>query len=541
MTNENNRKHIIEPEPIHASSHLDRNNGLSIQEQKIFKNLQKKFLNEKNIQDYEDIILREQRPFSASSLDSTPETAIVNLPKIWYIEIFFVPSSSDICIKFTTNKPKNSSHEFELNLFNKIDVSINSCEEFDLVSPISKYSILLDKDTVSAYFSVIPHSSHSFVRFLLWIPNKDSELVRAPIDFKHDIDLETRIWLEQKDNKKFLKYQLRYGLGEGDYKYGGECEITNDSKSYLNQLYDKINRLPVHISNYDDLREELESLGVYFYNKLFSHELKQMYEMKIRDKVQTWMLILDKDTSQIPWELIVPDYKDKEKGYQFLCERFEMSRWLYGEDIKRSPLKEISLEPLALVAFDPLNGNMKGIHKEKKILKKMMYPNVTFIKPTHNNVINLLKSENMNGFNGLHLSGNCQLDTLNGYQFQLQNNGLLGFMDFNKSENRAFGQVRPFVFLNFCESGRSTESCVDSTGWVEILIGQVGVSCIIATLWKAIDESAAEFSSAFYEQFRNGETLGKAMQNARDTIKYKGDPTWLCYVLYGDPRARVRR
>jgi hypothetical protein len=57
------------------------------------------------------------------------------------------------------------------------------------------------------------------------------------------------------------------------------------------------------------------------------------------------------------------------------------------------------------------------------------------------------------------------------------------------------------------------------------------------------DPIAAEFAETFYESFKGGMSMGKAVHHARGELrtKYAKNSTWLAYYLYGDPNCRFRK
>lgn len=100
-----------------------------------------------------------------------------------------------------------------------------------------------------------------------------------------------------------------------------------------------------------------------------------------------------------------------------------------------------------------------------------------------------------------------------------------------------FGQERPIVFLNACQTGRGGLGLVGLGGWVKQFL-KAGSSLFVGTMWEVSDESAAAFSQEFYSQIMQGKTVGEAVHLARQKIKKDGDPTWLSYTVYGDPNMR---
>jgi hypothetical protein len=69
----------------------------------------------------------------------------------------------------------------------------------------------------------------------------------------------------------------------------------------------------------------------------------------------------------------------------------------------------------------------------------------------------------------------------------------------------------------------------------------LGVSVFVGTLWEVNDLLAAEFAIAFYDRLFAGDTLGQDFYAARLHVRDRqpANPTWLAYVLYGDPNSVI--
>ena len=75
-----------------------------------------------------------------------------------------------------------------------------------------------------------------------------------------------------------------------------------------------------------------------------------------------------------------------------------------------------------------------------------------------------------------------------------------------------------------------------------------GVNAFIGSLWEINDALAAQFARAFYDRLwglgefeGKAQPLGQAFHEARKVIRDAdpANPTWLAYVLYGDPYGQV--
>ena len=97
---------------------------------------------------------------------------------------------------------------------------------------------------------------------------------------------------------------------------------------------------------------------------------------------------------------------------------------------------------------------------------------------------------------------------------------------------------RPIVFLNACQTGRIGITIGQESGWPRVL-WDAGAGVVVGTLWKVRSHAAKLFAIAFYESLMAGEPLGRAAGIAREAARANGDVSWMAYVVYGDPLARM--
>ena len=98
----------------------------------------------------------------------------------------------------------------------------------------------------------------------------------------------------------------------------------------------------------------------------------------------------------------------------------------------------------------------------------------------------------------------------------------------------AFGQSRPLVFLNACDTGRRGFGLTGLEGWAETFVRTARVGGFIGSTWQATDALASRFAAAFYAFLSEGLSLGEAMRQARLAIETPGDATYLSYSLYAN-------
>ena len=106
---------------------------------------------------------------------------------------------------------------------------------------------------------------------------------------------------------------------------------------------------------------------------------------------------------------------------------------------------------------------------------------------------------------------------------------------------RVLARSAPTVFINACRSAGLSPSYHQ----LQSMAGpgsspRPGAGAFIGTLWAVRDSTARDFASELYSGLRAGNPLGKAVMKARlAAANEPGDPTWLAYAAYGDPRARL--
>jgi CHAT domain-containing protein len=101
------------------------------------------------------------------------------------------------------------------------------------------------------------------------------------------------------------------------------------------------------------------------------------------------------------------------------------------------------------------------------------------------------------------------------------------------------GSQHPLVFLNACQLAAAGPNLGLITGWPQTFL-EAGASACIAPLWSVVDDSARKASTTFYRLvFKENKTLGEALQEVRSMWTDQNNITFLSYVLYGDPNARV--
>ena len=103
------------------------------------------------------------------------------------------------------------------------------------------------------------------------------------------------------------------------------------------------------------------------------------------------------------------------------------------------------------------------------------------------------------------------------------------------------GSQHPLVFLNACEVGAAGASLSLVAGFPAAFL-YAGASALVSPLWAVNDERARKIAEEFYREAfvaGGGKPLGAVLRDLRALWKKEKHLTYLAYVLYGDPMARV--
>jgi hypothetical protein len=290
----------------------------------------------------------------------------------------------------------------------------------------------------------------------------------------------------------------------------------------------------------------LTTLGNNLYDKLFPEQLKAEYGKTIRIRFKDKSLLITSDDPWIPWEIVRPFAVDENGETLYddppLCEMFRLSRWLIG----RGAPDQLFLKEGAWVAppgsapeADVENRYFQELHRRQWQVR-LSGPLAKSAE-----VQTRLQAKNTQLF---HFACHGSFDA------SIPDNSMIKLADGFFSPGQIDARVRaglmaakPVIFLNACHAGEIGFELTGLGGWAKTFF-DCGVSAFIGSLWEINGKLAAQFAQAFYNRLWgiNGfegkaQPLGQAFHEARLVIKAvdEANPTWLAYVLYGDPYGEV--
>jgi len=333
-----------------------------------------------------------------------------------------------------------------------------------------------------------------------------------------------------------LHFFLHSADGRFLMKPFGPTRLRASPAHYFRSFFDGIERIPCETpEDRSTACRQLEMRGADLYDKLFPDDLKAVL-WTLQDRIDTIQVLSDEPW--IPWELCHVTRKQQSRAAPgfFLAERFSITRWMSGTPAKTS----ISLRDLAIVV--PNDAELEEAHAERDFLLGLAgeQRQVTQLPATFIGVTDAMAQGR---FDAWHFSGHAGAGSSEapdeGY-FELENQmRLTPEMVSGRFENVRI--PKPFVFINACQSARSSLSLTSLGGWATRFLGDEdeGASAFIGSYWEVFDDAALAFSKEVYRLLLSGTPIGAAVRAARKSIRASDELTWLAYTVYADPHATV--
>jgi CHAT domain-containing protein len=173
--------------------------------------------------------------------------------------------------------------------------------------------------------------------------------------------------------------------------------------------------------------------------------------------------------------------------------------------------------------------------------------NATPVEPQPNPVLQLLTAAG--SFDLLHFAchGEAEQDNISRARVVLE--GRIEGQNFvpaylNASTIEQYARLRgpdglqAIVVLNACQTGRLGYKLTGIGGFAQAFL-RAGAGAFVGTLWSVGDIPARAFTEAFYDALQEGKSIAEATTAARAKARADGDATWLAYVVYAHPEAKL--
>jgi hypothetical protein len=366
----------------------------------------------------------------------------------------------------------------------------------------------------------------------------------APCPGARPPDLELRVTLGA--DGRTLAFVLHAPQGSAyNFKPTGQVTLQTDPRNFLQRYVDRLGsmaRIPAETRTPGDTQQalrDLSRLGANLYDDLFPEDLKREYRT-IRERYRGQSLLITSDEPWIPWELVRPFESDEAGNVlyddPFLCETFRLAHWLAG---RGTPDRLVFKQAAVIVPVTNLAAAQQEADYFEQLYRRQWDIQV---KGPLTSVAEVEACLDEGGTQIYHFACHGNFDTQNPDESRLKlSDGSWQPSAIAGTTAGALRRAKPLVFLNACYSGDIGFALTGLGGWAERLV-QAGASAFIGTLWEINDRLAAQFAIEFYNRLwgLNGRPplpLGEAFLQARLAIKQldPANPTWLAYVLYGDP------
>jgi hypothetical protein len=366
-------------------------------------------------------------------------------------------------------------------------------------------------------------------------------------------DLELRVMLSAEGTR--LLYYL-HSPADSDYNFKsvGQADLKADPLTFLKGTFDRLSalakqsaeaRTPAQSAS---AVQELARIGRNLFENLFPQDtstFKQEYG-KFRLKYRGKSVLITSDDPWIPWEMARPYLADDDGNVLYddppFCEWFQVSRWLAG----RGAPDQLKMQQGVWVAPpDNLQAAQDESNYFADLQRRQWQVSLAGPLSTLADVEDKFQGGSTQLFH-FACHGNFNTDDPNESKLKLAGD-FLSPKDIIGPLQTGLRKARPVVFLNACYGGRVGVGLTQLGGWAQRFIDS-GASAFIGSLWEINDVLAARFAREFYNRLwgvnafaGKPQPLGQAFYEARMAIKAadEANPTWLAYVLYGDPYGQV--
>jgi CHAT domain-containing protein len=281
--------------------------------------------------------------------------------------------------------------------------------------------------------------------------------------------------------------------------------------------------------------------GSNLYDELFPPEFKREYPA-LREKHLGGNLLITSNEPWIPWEIVRPLEHDRRGQALYedppLCESYQLARWVAGA----AAPAQLALNRAAVIQPE---ANLLAARRERDYFAALSGAGIAVAAPLQT-VAETLASFSAGQTQLYHFAchGNFDLTDPNDSKLKLAD-GFLTPGQITGDRKSGLLRSRPLVFVNACHAGERGFGLTRLGGWAERFVG-AGASAFIGSLWEINDALAARFAAEFYDRFfglagHARQPLAAAFRAARLVLKEldPANPTWLAYVLYGNPRAEI--
>ncbi|UFH60360.1 DUF7379 domain-containing protein [Sulfurovum mangrovi] len=374
-----------------------------------------------------------------------------------------------------------------------------------------------------------------------------------PADNRTEIKNVLFIREAQMGDKRVLDFDFDFEVDGKKYGARGRSEPFENGNvriDYITNLYKEIEDFWAEsASDYEAFMFQLRARGAEIFKKLIPKKLQSVL-WEQRDKIKAIQVFSDEPF--IPWELayLVEPGNPISPDSHFLAEKGMVRGYSNPDGITQmAPTKLRCRKNMAryvIPDYPAASGLQLPAAKEEQALLEELCK-AQPIKPDKRDVVTaMMQPDNFDILHfachgtanpnsiwdaGLLMQGKMQGNTYK--EEKLLSSEVEGYAKLQHD-----GSPGPLVFLNACQIGRTGYSLTGTGGFARAFMKQ-GAGAFIGTHWSIGDNSALEFTKTFYTQLKEGKNMMSAVTAARKAAKNNQEVTWLSYVIYADPYAKV--
>lgn len=314
----------------------------------------------------------------------------------------------------------------------------------------------------------------------------------------------------------------------------GPIQLADDVEQFFATFFSDIEKILMSSDDWQTKAVDLGVRGTYLMERIVPQGLRELL-WSLRKNITS--IQIQSEEPWVPWELCklfaTEDNKTVEGG--FLTEEFVVTRWFLG--VAQSTV--LSLSSIGLVV--PANVDLAAAAAEANFIRGLHSPPDRTVTDVVAQTVALRNALAGASYDGFHFVGHGQANTGNADRSSLFLEGARKFTPEDLCGAVAnLRAKRPIVVLNACQVGRSGGSTLGGmAGWPQAFI-RAGAGVFVGPYWSVGDGSSSRFAEAFYKALLDDRvSVGEAAHRARVAVRQANDPTWLSYVVYAHPEAKL--
>ncbi|MEX0749208.1 MAG: CHAT domain-containing protein [Dehalococcoidia bacterium] len=327
-----------------------------------------------------------------------------------------------------------------------------------------------------------------------------------------------------------------------------ESKPIGSVSKFIDNLYRKIEERFVETAgDVEAFTHDLRAIGGNLFDQLVPAKIQKLL-WDNRTRIDNIMLLSTEP--YVPWELVYlkkPGAKTVSDKSLFLGQ-MGLVRWLHDAEWHPEVVRvRKGRARFAIPAYPLPDDKLVEAEAERAFLEEAF--GATAVTPQPNDVRRLLSGPN--AFDLFHFAGHGYAEHKNIEDASLMLEGRVDGEKYVPASIDAVtvkeyarlakvGDNRPMVVLNACRVGMQGRELTNIGGFAQAFLTR-GAGIFVSSLWSVEDQPARTFTETLYRELLKRRTLSQAAKTARQKARTAGDATWLAYVVYGHPQAKLVR